>query len=252
MPFDSKAFRRAMGFSNQTVLKKYYKARDVVSINWSKVEQLNERLKAIFDTINGAIHPSIRWNSMDAIYAEIDNAYDIMRQNDILPRLNNHGRYPEDVYYNWMRGYIVCKFFAPALAAVFDIPEGTIRTVGHDSLSDVETFSQSPVADLELNIDNQTVRLEVQSGYTGVNDIKAHKVREAQRAFIDEQVLSFVVHFDLFNGTAAIVNITNIDEDSMHWEARSQMEGQRVFAIPKDAFRWFLPDEPPCYMDILF
>ena len=252
MPFDSKAFRRKLGFSKQTALKKYYKATDVVSINWDKIEKFNERLKNIFEAINRVVHPSIRWSNMDAIYDEIDSAYTTMRQNNIFPRLNNYGRYPEDMYYNWMRGYVVCKFFAPTLATIFNVPEDSIRTVGHDSLSDIETFSRSPVADLEIELNDQIVRLEIQSGYTGVNDIKAHKVREAKRAFCDERILSYVVHFDLFNGTMAIIDVTDIDDESVHWEIRSQMEGQRVFAIPENAFRWFLPNEVPNYLDILF
>ena len=105
---------------------------------------------------------------------------------------------------------------------------------------------------MELVIDNSTIRLEVQSGYTGTNDIKAHKVKEARRSFQEEKILSYVVHFDLFNGTMAIVNITNIDEDNVNWVTRHQMEGQKVFAIPAEAFRWFLPNEVPCYSDIIF
>ncbi len=252
MPFDNRGYRRRLGFTNQETLKKHFKATDIVSINWDKIEQCNQRLKDIFREINQAVHLSVRWADMSNIDCEIDNAYTIMRENDILPRMNNYGRYPEDLYYNWMRGYIVCKYFAPALAGIFGVSEEEIRTVGHDSLSEIETFSQSPVADLEIETENAVIRLEIQSGYTGVNDIKAHKVREAQRAFRDEQILSYVVHFDLFNGTMAIVNITDIDENSIHWVTRSQMEGQRVFSIPAEAFRWFLPDEPPYYTDILF
>ncbi len=252
MPFDSKDYRRQLGFTNQTALKKHFKATDIICINWDKIEQCNQRLKDMFRNINYTVHPSVRWTNMSAIDYEIENAYIIMRENNILPRLNNYGRYPEDLYYNWMRGYIVCKYFAPALARIFDIPEELIRTVGHDSLAEIQTFSQSPVADLEIEIGNTVVRLEIQSGYTGVNDIKAHKVREAHRVFRDEQILSYVVHFDLFNGTMAIVDITNIDEDCVHWVIRTQMEGQRVFSIPEDAFRWFLPDIPPYYLDILF
>lgn len=252
MSFDSKSYRRTLGFNNQDKLKKFFKATDTVSINWDMIKELNKRLKDIFKNINKAIHPSIHWSNIETILNEIDSAYTIMEQNDIIPRLNNYGRGREDVYYNWMRGYIVCKFFAPTLAIVFDVPENTIRTVGHDSLTNIDTFSQSPAADLEMTINGQTIRLEIQSGYTGVNDIKAHKVREAKRAFIEEQIISYVVHFDLFNGTVAIIDITNIDDESIHWEKRAQMESQRVFAIPKEAFRWFLPNEVPNYLDILY
>ena len=250
--FDNRNYRRQIGFTNQTNLKKFFKATDILSINLEKIEKFNQRLKDIFCNVNQAIHPSVRWENMDEINQAIDDAYTIMKKHNIFDRLNNYGRYPEDVYYNWMRGYIVCKFFSPALAKIFNIPDDNIKTVGHDSLTDADTFSQSPVADLELVIDDSTIRLEVQSGYTGTNDIKAHKVKEARRSFQEEKILSYVVHFDLFNGTMAIVNITNIDEDNVNWVTRSQMEGQKVFAIPSEAFRWFLPNEVPCYSDIIF
>lgn len=252
MPFDNRDYRRRLGYTNQSALRKHFKATDIISVNWDKIEQFNQRLKDMFFEINQVVHPSVRWESMDEIYFEIDNAYNIMRENDIFPRLNNYGRYPEDLYYNWMRGYIVCKYFAPALAIIFDVPEASIRTVGHDSLSDIDTFSHSPVADLEITIGDTIIRLEIQSGYTGVNDIKAHKVREAKRAYHSEDILSYVVHFDLFNGTMAVVDITDIDEDNIHWNIRTQMEGQRVFSIPEEAFRWFLPNELPYYLDILY
>ena len=252
LPFDSKSFRKDLGFTNKKDLKKHYKSTDIVSINWDKIERCNTRLKEIFASLNETVHPSIRWENIGIIYDEIDNAYNTIKSNGIFPRLNNNGRYPEDVYYNWMRGYIACKFFTPALALVFSISESSIRTVGHDSLSKVETFSKSPVADLEITLDKKIVRLEIQSGYTDVNDIKKHKVQEAKRAFLDEDVLSYVVHFDLFNGTVAIVNITNIDDANTHWETRTQMEGKLVFAIPDEAFKWFLPEAPPHYSDILF
>lgn len=250
MPFDSKNYRRQLGFTNKKELEKHFKATDIVSINWDKIERYNQRIKDMFRKINHTINPCVRWNNMSRIDREIDIAYDIIRENNILPRMNNYGRYPEDLYYNWMRGYIVCKYFTPALAMIFNVSEESIRTVGHDNLMEIETFSQSPVADLEITIDGTIVRLEIQSGYTGINDIKAHKIREAHRAFYQERILSYVVHFDLFNGTMAIVDITDIEEDNM--VPRSQMEGQLVFAIPDEAFRWFLPDEPPYYLDILF
>lgn len=252
MPFDSRNYRRKLGFTNQTTLKKHFKATDIVSINWDKIEKCNQRLKEIFQEINQAVNQSVHWENLSPIQNEIDSAYLVMKENNIFPRLNNNGRSPEDLYYNWMRGYIVCKFFTPALSQIFGVQEDSIKTVGHDSLSEIETFSKSPVADLELEIDSKTIRLEIQSGYTGVNDIKEHKVREAKRAYEQEQVYSYVVHFDLFNGTMAIVDITNINDNSVHWETRSQMEGQRVFAIPNEAFRWFLLDDIPNYLDILY
>ncbi|MCQ2455644.1 MAG: restriction endonuclease [Clostridia bacterium] len=253
MPFNSKLYRNQLGFTNQGKLKKFFKFTDTQYINWEKIEGQNQRLKEIFSSINEAIHQSIKWENMDTINQEIDIAYNIIRQNNIICRLNNYGRYPEDVYYNWMRGYAVCKFFAPAISLLFGVAQEDIQTVGHDSLTNIETFSQSPVADLEINVNDNRIRLEIQSGYTGEkNDIKAHKVKEAKRIFEQEGVYTYVVHFDLFNGIVAIVNITDIDDNNTHWETRNEMEGQKVFAIPTEAFRWFIPDEVPNYFEILY
>lgn len=252
MPGDSRQYRRLLGFSNQEKLKKFFKFTDIIIINWDKIERQNQRLKEIFSSINRAINVVARWDNMEQINNEIDNAYTIIRENNILDHLNNYGRYREDMYYSWMRGYVVCKYFTPALARIFNVEPEMIRTVGHDSLSNVETFSRSPVADLEITIDDKRIRLEIQSGFTGQNDIKEHKVNEASRVFRNEGILTYVVHFDLFNGMMAIIDVTNIDDDDLHWETRNQMEGQRVFAIPTDAFRWFLPNEVPQYTDILY
>lgn len=36
MPFDNREYRRQLGFTNQTVLKKYFKATDIISVNWTR------------------------------------------------------------------------------------------------------------------------------------------------------------------------------------------------------------------------
>ena len=52
MPFDSRNYRRKLGFTNQTTLKKHFKATDIVSINWDKIEKCNQRLKEIFQEMH--------------------------------------------------------------------------------------------------------------------------------------------------------------------------------------------------------
>lgn len=252
MPYDYRAFRSLIGFTNKSKLKKYYKATDFIEINWTKIERYNQRIKDMFAAINNGVHESIRHTNLNIFNQKIDEAYQILRENNIIPRLSNHGRAHEDVYYNWMRGYAVLEYFLGALATVFNVPRESVRGIGHDQLSSIETFSQSPTADLEIILGNNSVRLEIQSGFTGSNDIKAHKVREAKRIYNSEQILSYIVHFDLFNGCVAILDISNIDDNSIHWEPRQQFESKEVFCIPEEAFRWFLPDEPPYYADILY
>jgi len=245
-------FRILLGYPNANNLKKHYKAKDIVEVNWSKIQLLNSRIKEIFHELNEVIYDNIKYENLDNFDKKIDNAYSILKNNNIIPRLNNYGRTPEDVYYNWLRGYAVCEFFSKAISIVFCIPQNSIKNVGNDKLTDIDTFSQSPTADFEIKLDDKIVRLEIQSGFTGINDIKRHKVNEAKKIFLENEIFSYIVHFDLFNGNVAIIDISSISDDNINWEHRQQFEDQIVFSIPTDAFKWALTDQPPNYKDILF
>lgn len=252
MPQDNRDFKQRLGFTNKEKLKKFFKATDFVVVNWARVERCNERLKEIFRAVDSAVHPDIRVDDIERFCLKIDETYQILKVNNILPRMNNYGRTPDDVYYNWMRGYLVCEYFAKALSIIFDVNQTAIATVGDDKLTDIDTFSQSPAADLEIALTDRTIRLEVQSGYTGINDIKAHKVNEAKRLFAETGVYSYVVHFDLFSGKVALIDISSINDASIHWERRAQMEDQKVFSIPTNAFSWNLTTAPQAYTNILY
>lgn len=252
MPTENREFRRLLGFTNQDKVKKFFKATDFIVVNWARVERCNERLKEIFHAVNQAVHTDIRADDIDQFCTKVDDTYQILKDNNILPRMNNYGRAPDDVYYSWMRGYLVCEYFSKALSQIFGVEEGAISIVGDDQLTDIETFSQSPTADLEITLADSSVRIEVQSGFTGVNDIKKHKVVEAKRLLSEAGTRSYVVHFDLFNGKAALIDISSIDNASVHWENRAQMEDQQVFSIPQNAFLWDLTDAPQSYTTILY
>lgn len=175
-----RTFRTSLGFTNQETLKKYFKAKDLRIINWEKINQYNIRLKDICEKINTALFDEIKIENIDDITNKIDEAFNIMRDNNIIQHLNNQGRNPEDVYYNWMRGYLVCEMFVPAIAKIFDISISEISHIGHDDLTNLETFTRAATADLEVTtVDGTKVRLEMQSGYTGINDIKRSKIIEA-------------------------------------------------------------------------
>ena len=77
-------------------------------------------------------------------------------------------------------------------------------------------FKKTPKADLEVNLkNNEKIRLEIQSGFQGINDIKQHKVIEAKRIFAEERISSLAIHFDLFNGQVAFVKLDNIEDDNI-------------------------------------
>lgn len=94
-------------------------------------------------------------------------------------------------------------------------------------------------------------RIEVQSGFQGINDIKEHKVREAKAVYENTKIQTLVIHFDLFNGQVAFVNISRIKNNDLHWITRQQMEGQSVFNIEQNHFRWLLKDIPPKFEKII-
>lgn len=244
-------YRILLGYPNAEVLKKHFKAKDIIEVNWSKIELYNYRIKNIFQELNNVVHESIRHENLTEFNFKIDNAYNILKENGIIPKLNNNGRNPEDVYYNWMRGYAVCEFFSKALSIVFDIPQNSIKNVGNDKLTDIDTFSKSPTADLEIELEDKITRLEIQSGFTGINDIKQHKVNEAKRVFASDGVCSYIVHFDLFNGNVAIVDISSIDDNDIYWEHRQQFEDQIVFSIPPESFKWAITDQPVNHKEIM-
>lgn len=250
MPIN-REFRVKLGYPNAEVLKKYFKGKDIVEVNWNKIELYNSRIKDFFRELNAVVHESIKYENLASFDSKIDNAYRLLKENNIIPKLNNNGRNPEDVYYNWMRGYAVCEFFSKALSVVFDVPQDSIKTVGNDKLTDINTFSKSPTADLEIKLENKIVRLEIQSGFTGKNDIKRHKVLEANRAFLSDGIYSYIVHFDLFNGNAAVIDISSISDDNVNWEHRQQFENQKVFSIPSEAFKWAITDAPINYKTII-
>jgi len=126
-----------------------------------------------------------------------------------------------------------------------------IDMIGDDGVIDIESFKRSPKADLEVNLPSGSkIRIEVQSGFQGINDIKQHKVLEAKKIKSQEGISSIVLHFDLFNGQVAFVKIDEISDDSVNWITRQQMEGQTVFNIDQNSFIWKLTDTPPKFSAI--
>lgn len=115
----------------------------------------------------------------------------------------------------------------------------------------IETFKRTPTADLQLNLDGiGKVRLEVQSGFQGINDIKQHKVMEAKRIFQSDATITLVIHFDIYNGQVGIVRVDNVSDNDINWITRQQLEGQTVFNIDQNYFVWKLTEDCPTTEDI--
>ncbi len=148
---------------------------------------------------------------------------------------------------------MISSYFLNALSQVFEVDIKNIDLIGDDDLVNIETFKRTPKADLQITLTNgEKIRIEVQSGFQGINDIKQHKVLEAKKIKKEENISSLVVHFDLYNGQVAFVKTDEVDDDSVNWITRQQMEGQTVFNIDQNNFVWKLTEEPSKYSDISF
>jgi len=250
-----KQYRQKLGFSNQADVKSFFGAKDVIpTVDFGYIKLLNKRLYEIVDRINTVIVDDAKLDNIVAFKKEeIDHSFEIMKKNKILPVLNNLGRRPEQVYFSWMRGSVISSFFLKALGIIFEVNTSKIDLIGDDDLRNVETFKKTPKADLEIKLNNKKkIRIEMQSGFTGVNDIKQHKVLEAKRIFRDLRIHTLAIHFDLYNGQVAFIKLDGIEDDNINWITRQQMEGQTVFNINQNYFMWKITQKPIKYKKIKF
>ena len=248
-------YREKLGFSKQADVKDFFGAKDILPIvDLSYIKLLNDRLYNIIDKINNVVAKEIKIDDLSAFKKEhIDGTFEIMKVNNILPVLNNQGRRPEQVYYSWMRGYVLSNYFLKALGLIFEVDTSSIDLIGDDDLKNVETFKRTPKADLEIKLNGkEKIRIEMQSGFTGINDIKQHKVLEAKRVFRDLGFHTLAIHFDLYNGQVAFIKLDEIGDDSVNWITRQQMEGQTVFNIDQNYFIWKITEKPMKYKEINF
>lgn len=250
-----KEYREKLGFTNQSGIKAFFGAKDIVStVDYGYIELLNQRLKDIIQKINIIVSDEIKTDNFDSFCDEhITTVFEKLKSNNIIVKLNNQGRRPEEVYFSWMRGFVISSYFLKALSHIFDVDSENIDLIGDDDLINIETFKRTPKADLQINLRNgEKIRIEVQSGFQGINDIKQHKVIEAKKIKREENIASLVIHFDLFNGQVAFVKIDEIDDASVNWITRQQMEGQTVFNIDQNYFAWKLTELPPKFSAISF
>jgi hypothetical protein len=249
-----KEYRLKLGFNNQNGVKNFFGAKDITpTVDYDYIKLLNSRLVDIVKKMNLVVNDEIRLQDLDLfIEKNIFQVFTKLKYYSIINKLNNQGRRPEEVYFSWMRGFVISSYFLKPISLIFGVDEESISLVGDDDFNSVETFKRTPKADLEIVLENKKkVRVEVQSGFQGINDIKQHKVLEAKKINREIGFLSVVIHFDLFNGQVAFVQIDNISDEDINWITRQQMEGQTVFNIDQNYFIWKLTDPLPQITDFL-
>lgn len=247
-----KKYRATLGFSNQAEAKAFLAAKDVLpGVDLAYVEQLNARLGALLHKLlDLPVLAAQHANAQAFCEQQLFAPYRTVLQADLIPRLNNQGRRPEEVLFSWLRGYSMCALFMPVVAKIFSVPESSIQLIGGDDLKNIEHFKRTPTADLSVARAGNTFEIEFQSGFQGINDIKEHKVRQAHRRWQEEKIATVCIHADIFNGQVAFVRLDTIAEDDVHFVTRQQMEGQSVFAIDQNHFKWRLLDDLPLEADL--
>ncbi|MFZ3074027.1 MAG: hypothetical protein WA093_02770, partial [Minisyncoccales bacterium] len=163
-------YRKGLGFSNQIDVKNFFGAKDIIpGVDFDYLKLLNRRLFEIVKRINGAVATEIRNDDLKSFKKEhIDRCFGTMKKSGILSKLNNQGRRPEQVYFSWMRGFVVSNYFLKAVSLIFGVDVSNIDLIGDDDFKSVESFKRTPKADLEIKLNgNETVRIEIQSGFTG-------------------------------------------------------------------------------------
>ncbi len=243
-----KAYRLKLGFTNQQNVKNFFAAKDIIpAVDFDYIEILNNRLIEILVKINSIVVSEIKIENLELfIEQNIIEVFDKLKNHNIIEKLNNQGRRPEKVYFSWMRGYIISVYFLKALGIIFQTDLSKIKIIGDDNLLNIDSFKRTPTADLEILFDNcKKIRIEIQAGFQGVNDIKQHKVLEAKKIFLEKNIPTIAIHFDLFNGQIAFVRLDSIEDNNINWITRQQMEGQTVFNIEQNYFVWKLTEYPP-------
>lgn len=245
-------YRKKLGFNNQNELKDFLAGKNIKPIvDYSYIEEINKRLCEIIKKIDFIVPKEQKIDNINKFFKEhIIEVYKKLKNNKILPLLNNQGRRPEQVYFSWMRGYLISNYFLKSLSDIFGVNLEEIEIIGEDDFSNLETFKRTPTADLQIKRDKEKIRIEVQAGFQGINDIKQHKVLEAKRIYEKDKTIPLAIHFDIFNGQVAFIKLNEIEDNSVNWITRQQMEGQTVFNIDQNYFIWKLTELPPKYENI--
>ncbi len=248
-----KHYRKALGFTNQRDAKLFLSGKDIhPGIDWEYLKSMIGRIHEIVEkthTIasNAEYAPTNDINAF--LSSHVDRPFDVIKKNGLIDKLNNQGRRPEQVLFSWLRGYATAAYFIPVVSEILE-SDTPPKLIGDDDLNKPETFRRTPTADFLLTKNKRNTRIELQSGFQGINDIKEHKVREAHRVLHEYGEHTVCVHIDLFNGQVAFVQLDKIKTNDPNFVTRQQMEGQSVLTIDQNYFKWRLLDKPPTLYDL--
>ena len=220
----SKEFRKRLGFTSKEKMKLHLRAKDIVIPNYTLLQKYNSRLSTIFNGINGQLRVPFDGN-IDQI---IIDDYTTMKDNNIIQKLNNHGRACEAVYYSWRMGTLAEIVFKNFIASELKLKN--LEKNGSDDLTDPSTFSRTGDADL---IDNSAkVRIDVQCGTgDGETTIKKQKFDHASKH--DET--TYIFFAGLLTGTYALINLNDLT--GVEFKENKSWENVPCWTVPEDRFK---------------
>ena len=250
MKQERKNFGALLGCPTQGKAKSFLSAKDIKPrIDEAFLKELTTRCAMIFKRLNAAVHPGISHDDIEGfIKTNINHTASKLAEAGLLEKFNNHGRRSECMAYNWLRGFSVLMFFMPTISKIFGVRIEDITFAGKDHELNVATFKKSPLADISMK---PGLKVEIQAGFQNKNDLKKHKITEALKQFNKSSSRTILIHFDLFNGKAAVKDITNLGKKKLKYQARAAMEGKEVFEIPDSYFNWDLTKAIPSKVLVL-
>ncbi len=97
-----KEYRKELGFTNQGDVKKFFAGKDITpTVDYNYIELLNTRLIEIIKKINSLVSNEINFNNIDEFCTNnVNVVFNKLKDNNIIQRLNNQGRRPEQVYFS--------------------------------------------------------------------------------------------------------------------------------------------------------
>jgi hypothetical protein len=132
-----KDYRKELGFTNQGDVKKFFAAKDITpTVDYNYIELLNTRLVEIIKKLNSLVSNDINIINIDKFCTDnVELVFNKLKDNNIIQRLNNQGRRPEQVYFSWMRGYIISNYFLKALSKIFEVSLEDISLICYNTRS---------------------------------------------------------------------------------------------------------------------
>lgn len=141
-----KEYRKELGFTNQGDVKKFFAGKDITpTVDYNYIKLLNTRLVEIIIKINSLVSTDINILEMDKFCTDnVEIVFNKLKDNDIIQRLNNQGRRPEQVYFSWMRGYIISNYFLKALSKIFKVSLEDISLICYnDNVTNLYTIKEA-------------------------------------------------------------------------------------------------------------